>query len=126
VGTAVDGNILIFERVKEELRAGRLGEKALDLGFSRAWPSIRDSNLSTLIVALIVYFFGGQFGAGTVRGFALTLFLGLIINLFTAIVVTRTFLNVIMAISPENLRKHALFTRVVPAPALPAKTEGEE
>lgn len=59
VGAAVDGNILIFERVREELRAGRSLDKAIQLGFTRAWPSIRDSNISTIIVALIVYFFGG-------------------------------------------------------------------
>src|SRR5260221_6466614 len=93
VGTAVDGNILIFERIKEELRAGRTGDKAIALGFSRAWPSIRDSNISTIIVALIVYFFGGQFGAGAVRGFAVTLILGLVTNLFTAGFLTPTVID---------------------------------
>jgi protein-export membrane protein SecD len=109
IGTAVDGNILIFERIKEELRNGRTGEKAIDLGFARAWPSIRDSNISTIIVALIVYFFGATFGAGTVRGFAITLILGLITNLFTAIIVTRTFLNVFMAIGGDRARRFGLF-----------------
>src|SRR5260221_5565995 len=105
----VAGNILIFERIKEELRTGRTGEKALDLGFARAWPSIRDSNISTIIVALIVYFFGGAFGAGTVRGFAITLILGLVTNLFTAIIVTRTFLNIMMLVGGERVRKVGLF-----------------
>ncbi|MEP7288927.1 MAG: protein translocase subunit SecD [Chloroflexota bacterium] len=112
VGTAVDGNILIFERIKEELRSGRSGDKAIELGFSRAWPSIRDSNISTIIVALIIYFFGGQFGAGSVRGFAITLILGLIINLFTAIIVTHTFMNLIMRVAGPSLRENALFTGI--------------
>ncbi|HOA24821.1 MAG TPA: protein translocase subunit SecD [Aggregatilineales bacterium] len=96
VGTAVDGNILIFERLKEELRRGRTVERAVEAGFDRAWTSIRDSNLSTLIIAGVLYAFGTSFGAGTVRGFAVTLALGLIINLFTAITVTRTFLHFLL------------------------------
>jgi protein-export membrane protein SecD len=109
VGAAVDGNFLIFERIKEELRAGRPLAKAIDLGFSRAWPSIRESNISTIIIALIVYFFGGQFGAGAVRGFAVTLILGLATNLFTAVIVTRTLLNVIMILGGESLQSSRLF-----------------
>ncbi len=109
VGAAVDGNILIFERIKEELRAGRPLDKAIDLGFQRAWPSIRDSNISTIIIGFIVYFFGGQFGAGAVRGFAVTLILGLIINLFTAVVVTHTFMNVVLAVGGNTLRRFNLF-----------------
>ena len=96
VSTAVDGNILIFERLKEELRRGRTVERAVEAGFDRAWTSIRDSNLSTLIIAGVLYAFGTSFGAGTVRGFAVTLALGLIINLFTAITVTRTFLHFLL------------------------------
>ncbi len=109
VGAAVDGNILIFERIKEELRAGRSLDKAISLGFSRAWPSIRDSNISTIVVALIVYFFGGQFGAGAVRGFAVTLIVGLITNLFTAIIVTRTFLDVLFLIFGHRIHEENLF-----------------
>ncbi len=109
VGTAVDGNILIFERIKEELRSGRTGEKAIELGFARAWPSIRDSNISTIIVALIVYFFGSTFGASTVRGFAITLIIGLVTNLFTAIIVTRTILTVFMWIGGDRARRFGLF-----------------
>jgi protein-export membrane protein SecD len=96
VGTAVDGNILIFERMKEELRHGRRLGQAVDAGFDRAWTSIRDSNFSTIIICTVLYAFGTSFGAGAVRGFAVTLALGLIINLFTAVTVTRTFLHFIM------------------------------
>ncbi|MBO9309302.1 MAG: protein translocase subunit SecD [Chloroflexi bacterium] len=109
IGSAIDGNILIFERVKEELRNGRKLSKAIELGFSRAWATIRDSNISTIMIALILYFFGGQFGASAVRGFAITLIIGLIVNLFTAVVVTRVFLNVILAIGGERLARIKLF-----------------
>ncbi|HVO41673.1 MAG TPA: protein translocase subunit SecD [Aggregatilineales bacterium] len=108
-GAAVDGNILIFERIKEELRAGRPLNKALDLGFARAWPSIRDSNISTILIGLILYFFGGTFGASAVRGFAVTLILGLVTNLFTAIIVTRTLLNLVLAVGGEALHRVKLF-----------------
>lgn len=96
IGTAVDGNILIFERMKEELRNGRTLDQSVRAGFDRAWTSIRDSNLSTMIICVILYLFGSTFGAGAVRGFAVTLFLGLLLNLFTAVIVTRTFLALIM------------------------------
>jgi len=95
MGVAVDANVLIFERMKEELRAGRTLMQAIDLGFSRAWPSIRDSNLSTLITCAILYWFGNTFGASIVKGFSLTLALGVIVSLFTAITVTRTFLHTV-------------------------------
>jgi preprotein translocase subunit SecD len=96
IGVAVDANILIFERLKEELRAGRTLAQGIDLGWSRAWPSIRDSNLSTLITCLILYWFGSTFGASIVKGFALTLAIGVLVSLFTAITVTRTFLHVVL------------------------------
>ncbi len=96
IGVAVDANILIFERMKEELRAGRTLRQAIDLGFRRAWPSIRDSNLSTLITCAILYWFGSTFGASIVKGFSLTLALGVGVSLFTAITVTRTFLHVVL------------------------------
>lgn len=95
VGTAVDGNILIFERIKEELRAGKPLGTALDQGFARAWGSIRDSNTSTIIMCAVLFFFGQTPGASVVSGFAITLILGLIINLFTATIVTRTFLYIL-------------------------------
>ncbi len=96
IGMAVDANILIFERLKEELRAGRTLRQAIDLGWARAWPSIRDSNSSTLITCLILFIFGNTFGASMVKGFSLTLALGVIVSLITAIIVTRTFLHVIL------------------------------
>ena len=103
IGVAVDANVLIFERMKEELRSGRTVEQAIELGFSRAWPSIRDSNLSTLITCAILYWFGSAFGASLVKGFSLTLALGVMASLFTAITVTRTFLHVVL----DNLRQAA-------------------
>lgn len=89
IGMAVDANILIFERMKEELRMGKSKETAVELGFSRAWTSIRDSNISTLITSFVLF----EFGIGIVRGFALVLALGVIVSMFSAIVVTRTFLR---------------------------------
>ena len=106
-GSALDANILIFERMKEELRAGRTLRNAVDLGWTRAWSSIRDSNLATIITSAILFWFGSTFGATIVKGFALTLALGVGISLFTAIVVTRTLLNLVLKyIKPgtENLK----------------------
>lgn len=91
IGMAVDANILIFERMKEELRAGKSTETAIELGFSRAWSSIRDSNISTLITSFVLY----SFGTGIVRGFALVLAIGVLVSMFSAIVVTRTFLRLV-------------------------------
>jgi preprotein translocase subunit SecD len=96
IGMAVDANILIFERLKEELRAGRNLRQAIDLGWSRAWPSIRDSNTSSLITCAILYAFGSTFGASMVKGFSVTLALGILVSLFTAIIVTRTFLHTVL------------------------------
>jgi preprotein translocase subunit SecD len=96
VGVAVDANILIFERMKEELRAGRTLQGAVDAGFRRAWLSIRDSNISTLITCAILFWFGNTFGASIVKGFALTLALGVGVSLFTAILVTRTILHLVL------------------------------
>ena len=90
IGMAVDANILIFERVKEELKRGMSRVNALKEGFSRAWPSIRDSNISTMITAFILYSFTSSF----VKGFALTLFIGVLVSMFSAITITRTLLNV--------------------------------
>ena len=94
-GMAVDANVLIFERMKEELRAGRTLRSAVNAGFDRAWTSIWDSQASTLIICAILYVFGSNFGASIVKGFAITLAIGTVINLFTAITVTRTFMSVI-------------------------------
>lgn len=97
IGTAVDGNILIFERMKEELRAGCDIPTAFDNGFDRAWQSIRDSNLSTIIICLVLFLFGQTPGASVVSGFAVTLMIGLLVNLFTAVIVTRSVLAIILS-----------------------------
>ncbi len=88
IGMAVDANILIFERMKEELRRGKPRDIALKNGFSRAWTSIRDSNVTSIITCIILFYFG----SGLVRGFALTLFIGIIISMFSAITITRNLL----------------------------------
>jgi preprotein translocase subunit SecD len=97
VGMAVDANILIFERMKEELRSGKTIAAAIRAGEDRAWPSIRDSNTSTLITCGVLYFFGQQFGATIIMGFALVLAIGVVVSLFSAIFVTRTFLEVLLS-----------------------------
>jgi preprotein translocase subunit SecD len=103
-GAALDANILIFERLKEELRSGRNIVQAVDQGWTRAWSSIRDSNLAAIITSLILYWFGSTFGATIVQGFSLTLALGVGISLFTAIYVTRTLLTfVLRSFKPQNL-----------------------
>lgn len=91
IGMAVDANILIFERMREELRTGKSLPVALELGFSRAWSSIRDANISSLITSFILYYFG----TGPVRGFAVTLAIGVLVSMFSAIMVTRTFLRLV-------------------------------
>ena len=102
-GAALDANILIFERLKEELRNGKNLTQAVDQGWTRAWSSIRDSNLSAIITSLILFWFGSTFGATIVKGFSLTLALGVIISLFTAIYVTRTLLALFLkGFKPNN------------------------
>lgn len=91
IGMAVDANILIFERFKEEIKWGKPKQIALEAGFIRAWTSIRDSNISTLITCAILYYFG----SGMVRGFALVLALGVLTSMFSAIIITRTFLRIV-------------------------------
>lgn len=98
IGMAVDANILIFERTKEELNAGKTIGASIEEGFKRAWSSIRDSNISSLLTALILYY--GT--TGLVRGFAVTLAIGIIISLFTAITVSRTFLRLFVGTRFEN------------------------
>ncbi len=105
-GSALDANILIFERMKEELRAGKPLRNAIDLGWQRAWPSIRDSNIATLITCAILFWFGSAFGATIVKGFSLTLALGVVVSLFVAIFVTRTFLTIVLQyFKPANLTR---------------------
>ncbi len=100
IGMAVDANILIFERQKEERKAGESFSRALEAGFSRAWPSIRDSNLTTLLVGLIMFAFGTSF----VKGFALTLSLGILVSMFSAMFVTRTFMRMFVGTKWEKAK----------------------
>lgn len=94
IGMAVDANVLIFERMKEEFRTGRTLGAAIEAGFNRAWTAIRDSNITTFIACGILYWVGNSIVAGApVKGFALTLFIGVAVSMFTAIVVTRTLLR---------------------------------
>lgn len=96
LGMAVDANVLIFERTKEELRSGRTLKAAVEAGFSRAWPAIRDSNITTFIACGVLYWFGSSIVTSyVVMGFALTLLIGVAVSMFTAIVVTRTFLIIL-------------------------------
>lgn len=92
-GSALDANILIFERIKEELRAGKNLKLSLDLAFKRARPAIIDSNIATLITCAILFWFGSTFGATIVKGFSITLAIGVGVSLFTALVVTRTMMT---------------------------------
>ncbi|MHB9033244.1 MAG: protein translocase subunit SecD, partial [Anaerolineae bacterium] len=92
VGMAVDANVLIFERMREELRAGKTLQRAINAGFQRAWSAILDSNISVWITCLILWLFGNSFGASAVKGFAITLALGVLVSIFTAVTVTRTFI----------------------------------
>ena len=103
----IDANILIFERMKDELRNGRTLTSAINIGFNRAWPAIRDSNVSTLITCTILFYFANQLGTTIVQGFAVTLAVGVLISMFSAIVVSRTILRMI-AITPLS-RKLTLF-----------------
>ncbi len=85
IGMAVDCNVLVFERVKEELKRGKMLRTAVELGFERAWPSIRDSNISTIITCVLLF----MIGTSIVRGFAVTLGMGVVISMFTGMVITR-------------------------------------
>ena len=99
VGIAVDANVLIFERFKEELRAGRAYANAVEEGFKRAWTSIRDSNFSSLLTCLVLYWFGSS----VIRGFAMTLGIGIIISMFSAIIITRSFMRLLKAGRMEKM-----------------------
>jgi preprotein translocase subunit SecD len=103
VGMAVDANILIFERTKEELRAGRTLFTAINSGFDRAWTSIFDSNMTTIITCAILYFCG----TSIVKGFALTLALGVMVSMFSAITITKNFMHLVFGTG--NLKNPALF-----------------
>ena len=120
IGMAVDANILIFERMREELRSGKTLGAAIEAGFDRAWTSIRDSNFSTLITCAILFWFGMNFGASIIKGFALTLGIGVLISMFSAVFVTRNFLRLVHRLwfagarPGEGLRLDWLFGLVRP------------
>ena len=117
IGMAVDANVLIFARLKEELRSGKTLASAVEAGFDHAWPSIRDSNASTIITCIILYWFGSTFGgASIIKGFALTLAIGVIVSLFTAITVTRTFLRAVVGTPLRNSKWAFHMEDVHPAP----------
>lgn len=97
IGMAVDANVLIFERLKDELRNGRTLNSAITIGFDRAWPAIRDSNVSTLITCAILFYFANQLGTTIVQGFAVTLAIGVVISMFSAVVVSKTMLRLVAA-----------------------------
>jgi preprotein translocase subunit SecD len=109
VGMAVDANVLIFERMKEEMRAGKPLRAAIEAGFDRAWTSIWDSNLSTLLTCVVLFLFGRSLGASVVKGFAITLAIGVAVSMFSAITVTRTFLRAIYAATGGWLERHSRF-----------------
>lgn len=102
IGMAVDANVIIFERIKEEMADGKRLSSAIEAGFSRAFSTILDSNLTTLITTVVLFYVG----TGAVRGFAVTLGIGILASMFTAIVVTRAILNVMAENRPDTLTKH--------------------
>jgi preprotein translocase subunit SecD len=108
-GSALDANILIFERFKEELRAGRTFFQAIDLGWRRAWPSIRDSNIATLLTCFILFMFGNSVGASIVKGFAVNLALGVVVSLLCAFFVTLTLLHVLVDVMKPQAKHFKLF-----------------
>ena len=109
IGMAVDANVLIFERMKEEVRTGRTLGAAIEAGFNRAWNAIRDSNITTIIVCLILIWVGNSIvGGAPVAGFAVTLLIGVLVSMFSAIVVTRTLLR--MFVGGPLSKKTRLFS----------------
>ncbi len=116
IGLAVDANILIFERMKEEIRVGRTLASSMEVGFNRAWPAIRDGNVSTLITCGVLLWFGSRLGGGLINGFALSLLIGVLVSMFTAVVLSRNVLQVmawaglarrINLFSPEKVQRQA-------------------
>ena len=95
IGLAVDANILIFERMKEEIRVGRTLASSMEVGFSRAWPAIRDGNVSTIITCGVLLWFGSRLGGGLINGFALSLLIGVIVSMFTAVFLSRNVLQLL-------------------------------
>ena len=125
IGMAVDANILIFERMKEEGRIGRTLASSMEVGFSRAWPAIRDSNISTMITCVVLLWFGDRLGGGLVTGVAISLFIGVAVSMFTAVVVSRNLLQLtawiglggrIELFTPESLNRTSREAIQTPAP----------
>ena len=125
IGMAVDANILIFERMKEEVRIGRTLASSMEVGFSRAWPAIRDSNISTMITCVVLLWFGDRLGGGLVPGVAISLFIGVAVSMFTAVVVSRNLLQLtawiglggrIELFTPEPLNRTSRESIQTPAP----------
>ena len=125
IGMAVDANILIFERMKEEVRIGRTLASSMEVGFSRAWPAIRDSNISTMITCVVLLWFGDRLGGGLVTGVAISLFIGVAVSMFTAVVVSRNLLQLMAWIglggrielfTPESLNRTSQQGIQTPAP----------
>lgn len=108
IGTAVDANVIIFERIKEELSNGKTIRAAVDAGFNRAFSAILDSNVTTIIAAVVLYLFG----TGTIKGFATTLFIGTIVSMFTAIFVTRFLLRQLMGFNLKNPKLYCSYKEV--------------
>ena len=102
LGFAVDANVLIAERTKEELRSGRSLLAAITAGFDRAWPSIRDGNMSTIIVAIVLFWFGDRFSTSVMQGFALTLAIGVLLSMFTAFFASRLLLRLLATTGMGN------------------------
>jgi preprotein translocase subunit SecD len=125
IGMAVDANILIFERMKEEVRIGRTLASSMEVGFSRAWPAIRDSNISTMITCVVLLWFGDRLGGGLVTGVAISLFIGVAVSMFTAVLVSRNLLQLLAWIglggrinlfTPESLQRTSMEPAQTPAP----------
>jgi preprotein translocase subunit SecD len=121
---AVDANVLIFERMKEEMRTGRSLTSSMDVGFRRAWTAIRDSNISTIITCLILWWFGSRTGTPIVTGFSLTLGIGVIVSMFTAMTVSRNMLQ-LLAYTPMGSRIN-LFTPEPPRQPVPVAGAGHD
>ena len=100
LGMVVDANVLIFSRLREELKTGKSFPQGLEDGFNRAWPAIRDGNLTTLLVAVILFGFGTSF----IKGFATTLSIGILISMFSAIIITKTFLKCFVGTRLERVK----------------------
>ena len=113
IGMAVDANVLIFERTREELRVGKTLYRSVESGFNRAFSSILDGNLTTLIACVAMFWFG----TGLVKGFAFTLGLGVVVSMFTALTCTRTFMLLLVLGLPELRKRPQLFCPNIAEPA---------